>query len=787
MLLAICLSFSIFTVTASAASKPAAPVVSASNSASTGKIKLSWDAVDGASSYKVYRATSKSGDYTCIKTTTSTSFTNSSVAVGDTYYYYVKAVSESGAASKASNKVSATCKLPRPTLTLTNSSYSGKIIISWDAVDGAASYKLYRSTDKKNWSLIKSTSGTSVTNTSTEAGKTYYYRVKALASNSAADSAYSSVKYRTCDLPQPTIKLSGISSTGKIKISWDAVDGAVSYKVYRSTDKANWKLIKTTTNTSLTNTSTVAGTTYYYKVRAIASNTDANSAYSSVKYRTCDLARPVVSVSSDKSTGRVKLTWGAIDGAVEYKVYRTTSKSGEYKRIKTTTDTSCVDTTGVAEKTYYYRVLAVASRSAANSAKSTAKSGTYQYLTDLTISVALNEDGNPRVTWNEVKNAVKYKVYRSLSKSSGYKLLTTTENTYFINNSAAEGTTYYYKVKAVNSSGTTLKTSNVASITTELSSETLVTNYVSIPMVNLYKLPDSGSDTITLRYMDKVELGQTISSSDSGSWNRVFYQGNLYYLWLESGAEKLTAKKSSFNYTGNTTYQQQVLDLAMEICQEWNTVYAHSQSDGVANSDGTYGFDCSGFAKYVLNTVMQKAVPTYRLSADLDTLYTTDSIYNAGYPGELCAVDVSMNNLQPGDILFFGLDENDQKSDEINHCGIYLGNNEFVHSTHSWEDSVCVMPLSGIYSENLVKIRRYLPETVTPAETVRYAYNADTNYNKYKLYAEKSDGSEVLMQPAKGDALTVLYTDNGNWAYVRTEDGTLGYIPVKNLSKTDPV
>ena len=126
----------------------------------------------------------------------------------------------------------------------------------------------------------------------------------------------------------------------------------------------------TTENTKYINTSAVAGKTYYYKVKAIAENTDANSAYSAVKTRTCDLPRPEVTIALRSKDGKPRLKWDAVDGAVEYKIYRATSKNGDFTVIKTTTSTSFTNTAAEAGTTYYYRVVAVASRNAANSAKS---------------------------------------------------------------------------------------------------------------------------------------------------------------------------------------------------------------------------------------------------------------------------------------------------------------------------------------------------------------------------------------------------------------------------------
>ena len=58
------------------------------------------------------------------------------------------------------------------------------------------------------------------------------------------------------------------------------------YQIVRSTDNKNWEHLAYSTGTSATNTKAVAGTKYYYKIRAIHSNTDATSAYSAVKYIT---------------------------------------------------------------------------------------------------------------------------------------------------------------------------------------------------------------------------------------------------------------------------------------------------------------------------------------------------------------------------------------------------------------------------------------------------------------------------------------------------------------------
>ena len=125
-----------------------------------------------------------------------------------------------------------------------------------------------------------------MTHTGAKAGTKYYYKVRAIHSNSAANGAYCTAKYTTCDLPKPVMTLSK-TSAGKPVISWEKVDGATSYKVaYCTTKDGTYKLLKDTTGTSVTHTGAVAGTKYYYKVRAIHSNSAANGEYCSPKYVT---------------------------------------------------------------------------------------------------------------------------------------------------------------------------------------------------------------------------------------------------------------------------------------------------------------------------------------------------------------------------------------------------------------------------------------------------------------------------------------------------------------------
>ena len=105
-------------------------------------------------------------------------------------------------------------------------------------------------------------------------------------------------------------------------------------------------------------------------------------------------------------------------------------------------------------------------------------------------------------------------------------------------------------------------------------------------------------------------------------------------------------------------------------------------------ASGPNSFDCSGFTQYVYKNVEGKNIP--RVSRD-----------QARY-GE----EVSKDNLLPGDLVYF-----DNNGDGVvNHVGIYIGSNEFIHcsGTSTKPDKVKISSLnSSYYSKALKGGRRF--------------------------------------------------------------------------------
>lgn len=170
---------------------PAAPT-NLTAAAGNAKVSLSWTASTGATSYNVKRATVSGGPYTTIGSPTTTSFTDSTVTNGTTYFYVATAVNSAGESGN-SNQVSATPNLSIPAAPtgLKATAGNAQVALSWTASTNATSYHVKRATVSGGpYTTIASPTTTSYTDTAVTNGTTYYYVVSAL--DSAGESANSS-------------------------------------------------------------------------------------------------------------------------------------------------------------------------------------------------------------------------------------------------------------------------------------------------------------------------------------------------------------------------------------------------------------------------------------------------------------------------------------------------------------------------------------------------------------------------------------------------------------------
>ena len=145
-------------------------------------VTLSWNAVNDANTYNVYRATSATDSASgspLATDLTETGYADESADNGTTYYYRVTAIDEAGNESDGSGEVAST-PFTAPT-ELTGTSGNSEIELDWSGATGAASYSVYRSTSSTDGAagdpLTTGVSQAAYTDTTAENGTKYYYRI----------------------------------------------------------------------------------------------------------------------------------------------------------------------------------------------------------------------------------------------------------------------------------------------------------------------------------------------------------------------------------------------------------------------------------------------------------------------------------------------------------------------------------------------------------------------------------------------------------------------------------
>lgn len=157
------------------------------------------------------------------------------------------------------------------------------IYISWEKVNKAQGYIVYRNEDNETemTEIAKLDSKTvSFTDNSVEPGKKYHYRVITLAESEKYNSEPSEDVSATAKLTAPA-KISASHTDVWINISWDAVEGAEKYYVYRATSENGlYTNIGKTFSNKFVDRTALPDSTYYYKVFAANSNDRTRSDFS---------------------------------------------------------------------------------------------------------------------------------------------------------------------------------------------------------------------------------------------------------------------------------------------------------------------------------------------------------------------------------------------------------------------------------------------------------------------------------------------------------------------------
>lgn len=329
-----------------------------------------------------------------------------------------------------------------------------------------------------------------------------------------------------------------------IDLSWTAPAGATVAKYLVDRDGTQ---IASTTNTYYYDDAVIPGVPYSYDVRAVDSsgNVSGPSNVASATAPTTPTAPDAPTLSVTPGNKVATLTWSApSDGGspiTGYRIYRGTASGGEALLKSVGLVAGYADTQVSNGTTYYYEVRAVNSIGLGQPSGEVAATPASRPGSPGGLSANANASAGVVLTWSAASSGgspiTGYNVYRSTQSGAETLMASVGTGTSYTDAAVSNGTTYYYKVSAVNavgesalSSETTAKRgtppaaprnlvaamSNTSGVTLKWSSPAS-NGGASVTGYRIYRASASGAETLI------ATVGSVTSFADTSAASGGFY------------------------------------------------------------------------------------------------------------------------------------------------------------------------------------------------------------------------------------------------------------------------
>ncbi|RVT79762.1 T9SS type A sorting domain-containing protein [Flavobacterium sufflavum] len=397
-----------------------------------------------------------------------------------------------------------------------------------------------------------------------------------------------------------------------------------------------------------------------YRMKVIGKD-NAETAYSNViTFTKAVVADAPVGVTGEAiATSIINLSWPAVDRAESYNVMRATSVDGTYEVIAPyVTGTSFQDTGLTKNTNYYYAITAL--NSGGESAKSTpilVKTPDFVIPDEVSNFVLASGDAKVKLAWDKMYDAQFY-VKRSTSESGPFTTIGTAESGNYVDLTALNGITYYYKIVAFNEIGEGTESEVIVSRpnlgqhayydfseNTGLNAHDQWGNYDGILAATTSWTSGkagtgvgfNGSSTSYITLKDGVVEGLndfTISTwvklNSLSNWSRIFDFGDSTGSWMAleaaNGSGKLSYEIVTSGQTKNTLSSQYTMPLNQWVhlayVQEGNI--GKIIVDGVEVASGAVTVKPSALGKTKLNHLGKSKYADPFLNASVDEF----KIYN---------------------------------------------------------------------------------------------------------------------------------------------------------------
>lgn len=230
--------------------------------------------------------------------------------------------------------------------------------ISYSAVDGAERYKIYRKAEgETSWKLFGTTTALSAVDKTVVSGVKYTYTVRGI--KGSEQGKYDQTGVSVLYLAQPVVKAE--NKISGINVTWNKIDGAESYYVYRKANGAkSWTRVATVKAGKLNyaDTKVSDGVNYVYTVRAVSGST--LSTYTS-GLSINRVSRANIAKVENVVAGTAKVTVSVVKAFSGYQLqYATKSNFSDAKTLGVSNGTTQTVVRNVSDlkkgTTYYVRI-----------------------------------------------------------------------------------------------------------------------------------------------------------------------------------------------------------------------------------------------------------------------------------------------------------------------------------------------------------------------------------------------------------------------------------------------
>ncbi len=432
-------------------------------------VRLSWEPPpEGANNYRVYRRKKSTGEtFSLIDDTSANSFDHpiAELLPGTEYEYRVKAVNNLDMVGPDSEI--AGVSMPA-VWGLTAVLDADGVALSWEVPAGdVASFEVHRraAVIGEPYRKVGDTNTASFVDPTSKLtpGVEYYYRVKTIGSSGLAGGWGPGSNYARAIIP--AVKdLAAVVDADAVSVSWTVPEGDVAeYEVYRRAAVIGepYRKIGDTSTASFEDTISelTPGVEYYYRVKAVGSSDVVGGWGPGPNYARAAIPA-VKDLAAVVDADAVSVSWTVPEGDVaEYEVYRRAAVIGEPYRKRGDTSTASFEDT-ISELTpgveYYYRVKAVGSSDVVGGWGPGPNYAHAIIPAVKGLTAVVGADG-VALSWESPQGDIaSYEIYRRAAiADQPYRKLGDTSTALFVDPTSGltPGVEYYYRVKAVSSSG----------------------------------------------------------------------------------------------------------------------------------------------------------------------------------------------------------------------------------------------------------------------------------------------------------------------------------------------